>query len=102
MAAPVDFHRILLDETRAILAFEVKIPRLPILGNGAFGAPDEQQRRPGSVGIPAISVQTHSEDSIGDGGPCAHQKSCHTGEGRCPWQNWVPAFAGKTRKKASH
>jgi hypothetical protein len=32
---------------------------------------------------------------------CAHQKSCHTGEGRCPWQNWVPAFAGKTRKKAS-
>jgi len=32
---------------------------------------------------------------------CSHQKSCHTGEGRCPSQNWVPAFAGKTRKKAS-
>ena len=27
----------------------------------------------------------------------AHPKSCHTGEGRCPWQSWVPAFAGKTR-----
>jgi Protein of unknown function, DUF417 len=23
-------------------------------------------------------------------------KSCHTGEGRCLWQTWVPAFAGKT------
>ena len=23
---------------------------------------------------------------------CSHQKSCHTGEGRCPWQKWVPAF----------
>src|SRR5713101_3861469 len=21
---------------------------------------------------------------------------CHTGEGRCPWLVWVPAFAGKT------
>jgi hypothetical protein len=23
------------------------------------------------------------------------KKSCHTGEGRCPWQKWIPAFAGK-------
>jgi hypothetical protein len=30
---------------------------------------------------------------------CSDQKSCHTGEGRCPWQNWVPAFAGKTRRE---
>ena len=30
---------------------------------------------------------------------CSDQKSCHTGEGRCPWQNWVPAFAGKTRRR---
>src|SRR5947207_1671900 len=22
---------------------------------------------------------------------CSDQKSYHTGEGRCPWQNWVPA-----------
>jgi PhoPQ-activated pathogenicity-related protein len=30
----------------------------------------------------------------------AHIKNfCYTGEGRCPWQNWVPAFAGKTSGK---
>ena len=23
---------------------------------------------------------------------------CHTGEGRCPWLTWIPAFAGKTVK----
>jgi hypothetical protein len=44
------------------------------------------------------SVQTHSEDSIGDGGAMLTSKSYHTGEGRCPWQNWVPAFAGKTKR----
>jgi Sodium/hydrogen exchanger family len=22
--------------------------------------------------------------------------SCHTGEGRCPYEKWIPAFAGKT------
>ena len=27
-----------------------------------------------------------------------HQKLCHTGEGRCPWRKWVPAFAGKTKE----
>jgi hypothetical protein len=27
---------------------------------------------------------------------CSYQKFRHTGEGRCPWQRWVPAFAGKT------
>jgi hypothetical protein len=27
---------------------------------------------------------------------CLPQKSCHTGEGRCPFRPWVPAFAGKT------
>ena len=26
---------------------------------------------------------------------CSDQKSCHTGKGR----NWVPAFAGKTRRE---
>jgi len=30
---------------------------------------------------------------------CSDQKICHTGEGRCPWHTWVPAFAGKTRKE---
>ena len=29
---------------------------------------------------------------------CSYQKFRHTGEGRCPWQRWVPAFAGKTRR----
>src|SRR6266481_1814740 len=26
------------------------------------------------------------------------QKFCHTGEGRCPWRQWVPALAGKTQE----
>ena len=26
------------------------------------------------------------------------QKFCHTGEGRCLWQKWVPAFAGKVQE----
>jgi hypothetical protein len=25
----------------------------------------------------------------------------HTGEGRCPWQIWSPALAGKTRRGGS-
>src|ERR1700736_5178451 len=29
------------------------------------------------------NVQTHSEDSIGDGGPVLTSKSCHTGGGKC-------------------
>jgi hypothetical protein len=29
----------------------------------------------------AASVQIHSEDSLGDGGPRTTSKSCHTGEG---------------------
>jgi hypothetical protein len=29
-------------------------------------------------------------------------KSCHTGAGRCPWEKWIPAFAGKTRTGALH
>ena len=28
--------------------------------------------------------------------------SCHTGEGRCPWWKWIPAFAGKTKGAALH
>jgi len=27
----------------------------------------------------------------------AVQKFCHTGEGRCPWQNWVLAFPTELR-----
>jgi hypothetical protein len=29
---------------------------------------------------------------------CRHQNLCHTGEGRCPSQKWVPAFAGKAQE----
>jgi hypothetical protein len=28
----------------------------------------------------------------------AIKKLCHTGEGRCLSQRWVPAFAGKTKQ----
>ena len=36
-------------------------------------------------------------------GPCIESEhasatiyTCHTGEGRYPWQRWIPAFAGMT------
>jgi hypothetical protein len=35
---------------------------------------------------PPTSVQTHSEDSLGKGATRLTSKSCHTGEGRCPWR----------------
>ncbi len=38
------------------------------------------------------SAQTQSKDSAGDRDKWSHQIFCQTGEGRCPWQNWVPAF----------
>src|SRR5437870_2979407 len=40
---------------------------------------------------PSPSVRTHSEGSLDHGGPRSDQNR-DTGEGRCPWQNWVPAF----------
>ena len=43
------------------------------------------------------SVQIHSQDSSADDRPLLCR---HTGEGRCPGQNWFPAFAGKTRREA--
>jgi hypothetical protein len=30
------------------------------------------------------------------------KKSRHTGEGRCLWQKWIPAFAGKDVESAPH
>jgi hypothetical protein len=27
---------------------------------------------------------------------------CHTGEGRCLWLSWVPAYAGKTTQGDAH
>ena len=50
------------------------------------------------VGPPYPGGQTQSGDPSGDGDRWRHQKSRHTGEGRCPWQNWIPAFAGNTRR----
>ena len=69
--------------------------------------------------LAATSVQTHSRDSSADDGPllCRHTgrrvrplASPRTGSGRCPGQNWFPAFPtelvrglkahGKTRTEA--
>src|SRR5947209_440301 len=55
-------------------------------------------------------VQTRSEASLGKRGTRLTSKSCHTGEaclwqrtgGRCRWQKWVRASAGKTRAGAVH
>jgi hypothetical protein len=31
---------------------------------------------------------------IGDSDQCSDDQSCRTGESRCPWQYWIPAFGG--------
>jgi hypothetical protein len=38
------------------------------------------------------SVQTNDEIYQVTGTSENIKKSCHTGERRCPWQKWVPAF----------
>ena len=67
-----------------------------------FGRRDRRAARPRCREIRPASVRTHSENSLGKGGTRLTSKSGHTGEGRCPWQKWVPAFAGKTRTGALH
>src|SRR6266446_4063926 len=47
--------------------------------------------RPVFIGL-RTSAQTQSKDSASDRDKWSHQIFCQTGEGRCPWQNWVPAF----------
>lgn len=54
------------------------------------------EQNPPLLHLSLTSVQTHSQNSAGDGGSVLAQKSCHTGEGRCPSLKWVPAFAGMT------
>ena len=46
--------------------------------------------------IRRASAQIHSEIHQATTDYCRHEKPSHTGEGRCPWWKWVPAFAGKT------